>query len=192
MKLFIILLTATSIILQAQQIEVGVKTSVTLTDQIKYAPDKSVPVSIGGTIEIKLPANFAIEADLLYKRLRSNSSYNLFPEGPYISNTKGESLDLPVIGKYYFRPTRGWRPFLGTGWALRRTWQETEIRQNNGRDLFSRPSEIGIGAVVSAGARYEYRRVKLAPELRYTRWGAGNDFPRRNPNQLELLFGISF
>ena len=191
MKLFIFLLTATSIMLQAQQIEVGVKTSVTLTDQIKYAPDKSVPVSIGGTIEIKLPANFAIEADLLYKRLRSNSSYT-FPEGPYISNAKGESLELPVIGKYYFRPTRGWRPFLGTGWALRRTWQETETSQPNGRTLFNRPSDIDVGAVVSTGARYEDRRVKLAPELRYTRWGSGTDFPRRNPNQLELLFGISF
>lgn len=191
MKLFIFLLTATSILLQAQQIEVGVKTSVTLTDQIKYAPDKSVPVSVGGTIEIKLPANFAIEADLLYKRLRSNASYT-FPEGPYIVKTKGESLELPVIGKYYFRPTRGWRPFLGTGWALRRTWQETETRQNSRRDLFNRPSEIDVGAVVATGIRYEYRRVKLAPELRYTRWGSGTDFPRRNPNQLELLFGISF
>lgn len=191
MKLFIFLLTATSILLQAQQVEVGVKGGFVFTDQLKYTPDNSKPYTIGGSVEIKLPANFAIEANLLYKRLRSNSSYT-FPDGPYISTSKGESLELPVIGKYYFRTTRGWRPFLGTGWALRRTWQETETRQNSGRDLFSRPSDIGVGAVVSTGARYQYHRVKLAPELRYTRWGTGNEFPRRNPNQLELLFGVSF
>lgn len=190
MKLFVLALTVTSILLQAQQIEVGAKGGFVFTDQLKYTPDKSKPYTIGGSVEIKLPANFAIEADLLYKRLRSNYSYT-FQDGPYVSNTKGDSLELPVIGKYYFRPTRGWRPFLGTGWALRRTWQETETRQNSRRDLFSRPSDIGVGAVVSTGARYEYRRVKLAPELRYIRWGSGTDF-LRNPNQLELLFGVSF
>ena len=177
--------------LQAQQVEVGVKGGFVFTDQLKHPSDNSRPYTIGGSVEIKLPANFAIEADLLYKRLRSDFRYTL-QDGPYISNSKGESLELPVIGKYYFRPTRGWRPFLGTGWALRRTWQETETSQPNGRTLLSRPSEIGVGAVASAGARYEYRRVKFAPELRYTRWGSGTDFPRRNPNQLELLFGVSF
>lgn len=187
MKLFFLALTITSILLQAQQIEVGIKGGFVFTDPLKYTPDKSKPYTIGGTVEVKLPANFAIEADLLYKRLHSN-----FQESTYIFNSKGDSLELPVIGKYYFRPTRGWRPFLGTGWAVRRTWQETETRQNGARDLFSRPSDIGVGAVVSAGARYQYHRVKLTPELRYSRWGAGNEFPRRNPNQLELLFGVSF
>lgn len=157
----------------------------------KFSPDNSRPATIGGSVEVKLPAGFTIEADLLYKRLRSSSSV-AFTNGVYNIDTKGDSLELPVIGKYYFRPIRGWRPFVGTGWALRRTWQQTETRQNSGRDLLSRPSDIGVGAVASAGARYEYRRLKLAPELRYTRWGSASEFPRRNPNQLELLFGVSF
>ena len=129
MKLFFLALTTTSILLQAQQVEVGVKGGFVFTDRLKYLPDDSRPYTIGGSVEIKLPANFAIEADLLYKRLRSTTRFT-FQDGPYISTSKGDSLELPVIGKYYFRPTRGWRPFLGTGWALRRTWQETETRQN--------------------------------------------------------------
>ena len=190
MKLFLVLIAATVISLQAQPVEVGVKGGFVLTNQLINRPDSSKPYTIGGSVEVKLPHAFAIEADVLYKRVGADSIFTF--DGPSAIRSRGNSWELPVIGKYYFRPTRGWRPFLGTGWALRRTWQETETRQNSRRDLFSRPSDIGVGAVVSTGARYQYHRVKLAPELRYTRWGAGNDVPRRNPNQLELLFGVSF
>ena len=81
MKLFIFLLTATSILLQAQQVEVGVKGGFVFTDQLKFSTDNSRPYTIGGSVEIKLPANFAIEADRLYKRLRSDFRYTL-QDGP--------------------------------------------------------------------------------------------------------------
>lgn len=52
----------------AQAVSFGVLGGVTLTDPLSYR-DESRPYIIGGSIEVRLPARFAVEADILYRAL---------------------------------------------------------------------------------------------------------------------------
>ena len=97
-----------------------------------------------------------------------------------------------MLGKYYFSGnTSTVRPFASAGFAFRNIWFE-EGRGNR----FLQASRAGstepaVGAVFGAGAAFKIWRLKLAPEVRYTRWGELN-YPATNPNQAQALLGINF
>ncbi len=74
---FVILLAAP---LCAQSISIGGKIGVPFADPMgRYG--ESRPYGIGPTVEVRLPAGFAIEASALYRRLGRTDSYNYGPDG---------------------------------------------------------------------------------------------------------------
>lgn len=185
------------------------KGGVVTTDLTPHGTDEFKRYTVGPVIEVKLPHRFAIEAGALYKRTGTSSSISLFPPGTsqvdvtlvgVTRRVRGNSWEVPVLGKYYFRPYRSFTPFLSSGWALRRIWTDVEgVSVGNLQPpvvpapyRYSDKSDLGVGAVVAAGARFQYGHFKFAPELRYTRWGAQDAAYRTNRNQLEVLFGITF
>ena len=127
--LFLLVSIATNQVASAQLVSIGVKGGVPFLDTNEHG-DESRPYIIGPSVEIRLPAGFAIEVDALYRRIGDTLGFNASSIGAglnvipstsfYIDRQRGNDWEFPFLGKYYFRPrTAGWQPFLSTGWALR-------------------------------------------------------------------------
>jgi len=163
---------------------------------------------VGPSVEFRLPAGCAVEADALYQRIGSTFTSAFIPPGPSVltgattlvnTQSRGNSWQFPILGKYYFRPQKaGWQPFVGTGFAFGTTWfHQQTATVASGQNLVQFPlsqpghwSDTNLGAMVTAGARYRIGRWAFSPEFRYTYWGA-NSYPQRQ-NSTALLMGISF
>jgi hypothetical protein len=185
----------------AQLISVGAVGGVPITDT-NGRTDESRPYIVGGSVEVRLPARFALEADDLYRRV-GNTSYFGYASGAVFAvsadRRRGNSWEFPLLGKYYFRRTSAWQPFIGTGFTFRTigvndtanvtTSDSTGALQTSLiRGSFREPLEVG--ATVVGGVRFHYGRIAILPQVRYTRWGGSNDLTRNN--ETSFLLGIAF
>jgi hypothetical protein len=196
-----------------QALSIGVKGGISLVDQT-VSKDESRPYLVGPSVEFRLPAGLAIEADALYQRIGNTVSFGygpgvilagsgfsmLSPILPFISRERGNSWEFPLLGKYYFRPrSEGWQPFVATGYALRTVgfhYAATETLTDESGALHTMSyrndsrSSLGVGAVFAAGVRFRAGRFSLLPEARYTRWGGSDNQLRKN--EAGLILGVSF
>jgi hypothetical protein len=86
--------------------------------------------------------------------------------------TRGNSWELPILGKYYFTDRRSIvRPFASSGFSLRKTWFDDGDRYGSiGRPgqrrtgPFDGSSDLGAGAVVSGGASFGGWKCGLHPK----------------------------
>ena len=182
----------------AQLISVGALGGVRPTDGVSYG-DESRPYIVGGSVELHLPAQFAIEADALYQRIGDTSiffSINGPVSNSFTTRERGNSWEFPLLVKYYFRsPTASWQPFIGTGYSLRTisfhtdsTFSPDDLSPLNFRSDFR--AGLSVGASVVGGLRFHYGHLAFLPQARYTRWGDSND--NINSNEVMLLLGLSF
>jgi hypothetical protein len=186
----------------AQAVSIGVKGCIPLTEA--GYNDESRPFLAGASLEIRLPASFAIEADVLYRRIGNTINFGSSLNGvtnSIISRQRGNSWEFPVLGKYYFRPrTSKWQPFAATGYAFRGTQVRSDssvttteasgvTRTSPFHFGFGHP--LGVGAVFAGGVRVRAGRFALLPELRYTRWG-GSESNLTRRNEAGVLLGINF
>lgn len=174
---------------QLRPVELGFKAGVPLSElaNVKGADtaggDHSLPFTAGGLLQLNLPIGFAIEANVLYKRpgyelgaLRERSSQWEFP-----FLLKGYPLGRnPVI-----------QPYTGAGISFRHT--STNVSGGGS-------GEANRGLVLAAGVRNGPGRIKISPELRFTRWfgstrlfnGPLGGRAETGQNQLEILVGVTF
>ena len=195
-------------ICQAQLVSFGVTGGVPLLDRTTNSSDESRPYIVGPSIEVRLPAGFAIEAAALYQRIGNNHTFQLIippgTAGPGLTffndRLRGNSWQFPLIGKYYFRSRASWQPFIGTGWAVRAVGvhqriKETTVDASGVSRTFSfkndSRADVAVGAVFAAGLRYRVNRIAFTPEVRYTRWGSSNNFLLRK-DEASFLLGIHF
>ena len=115
-----------SSLLAAQSFTFGVKGGAFITDPAEQF-DQSRPYVVGPSIELALPARFAVEADALYSRFGSS----LFSATSSGSRIRGNSWEFPILGKYYFAGrSSAIQPFASAGMAFRQTWlDESRERQ---------------------------------------------------------------
>jgi hypothetical protein len=171
----------------------------------------------GAGLILRLPHGFGAEVDALYKRLGYDlTSTN--PEIPVIDEhtwTTANSWEFPLLVVY--RPPRLLHigPRLSAGVSFRAVTGEgttgqcspssnqyaafcpvtAPTPQTNDGHLTTRSS---FGGAFGAGIETRAGRVRLKPEIRYTRWraDAGDTGPvfdlRSNPNQIDFLLGIGF
>jgi opacity protein-like surface antigen len=203
MKKYFVLaaLIAAAQIASGQTVSVGALGGVPVTDTTGYS-DQSRPYIVGGSVEVQLPAGFALEANALYRRV-GNTTYSGIASGTgsglFIIRERGNSWEFPLLGKYYFRRTSGWQPFLGTGFAFR----TVEVKDSGNlvttnasgspqtvlvEGTFREPLEVG--ATVAGGVRFHYRRLAVLPQVRYTRWGGTSAVVRSN--ETSFLLGLMF
>jgi len=178
-RLALLFLFATGFAISAfgQSFGVGLKGGFGLTDSFSNTSGSKDYV-IGPTFEIRLPFSLAVEADALYRPLNETSSTSI------------SSWEIPVVAKYRFHAPIV-RPYIEAGPSFR-------ALGNLGIDLSSvgeRLSDKGFTA--GAGVEFKIPFIRIAPELRYTHWGADYNVPASgaipsNQNQAELLVGVSF
>jgi len=207
-------------IIHAQIVSVGALGGVPLIDQTNtyndsFVHDESRPYIVGASIEFKLPAGFAIEADALYQRVGNTFQYpingvSIISSGtsvtelfPNITRNRANAWEFPLLGKHYFRRNSAWQPFLGVGPAFRtasfhQTGNETFINEGTGmvsvgqtisfNDNFH--SDLEVGATVAAGLRYRKGHLAFLPQFRYTRWAGSNSTLRKD--EANFMLGVSF
>ncbi len=195
--LFFALILAAGSSASAQLVSVGALGGVRLTDVFDYN-DQSRIYDVGGSIEFRLPAGFAVEADALYQRV--GYSYGLIDFNGAFSagetfRERANLWEFPLLGKYYFRASgAAWRPFLGTGFAFRTGSLHSDTTDFSATPFtqFHGDSRLNVqpGAEVAAGIRFRLGPVTLLPQPRYTYWGYSNQ--GLGKNEVTLLLGVSF
>ena len=194
-------LSAVSLILfcglsYGQHISFGVKSGVPLTDAfsdqtthsidtITHSFSDSKNFVIGPVIEFGLPLGFAVEADALYRPLNLTTDLTIVPSHITHNSTDITSWEFPILGKYYFFHTPGLHPYVEAGPIFRAVGHEAPYLSN-------------AGAALGGGVNIQIWKLRIMPELRYSRWGhdatvasAVTAFPS-NLNQAEFLIGIGF
>jgi hypothetical protein len=145
---------------------------------------------LGGMLEVQLPGDFAVEAEVLYRPLPGVSINTIFPaSGPAVTQRynlpAANTWEFPVMLKWNLPSLLIWgpvRPFLEGGPAFR-TSQD---------DLGAQPSQFGVTA--GMGAAIQFGNLRVAPTIRYTRWNGDASFPNypTKADQLEFLTSVAW
>jgi len=141
---------------------------------------------VGPMIELHLPLGFSVEADGLYRPLNVVIQNQIVPQ-PTIFRTEMNvsSWEFPILGKFRL-PTPLIKPYVDAGPSFRTLGSNLSFLSNK-------------GITVGLGVELKISRLRIAPEIRYTRWGSDSKPSvsslvsiASNTNQGEFLVGISF
>lgn len=185
-----------------QSVSFGIKAGVPLTDALPVYSDSRYSVATqrwtaGVTAELGLPASLSVGADLLYRRF-SWAYSDTNPPGSSASNIG--HWELPVYAKYRFGGQLA-RPFVEAGFDFDLAHASTAFTSamlTTTVSGSSSSSQWGRGFLVGGGVEIKVPLLKIAPEVRYTRWQKGvfQDSPSvvggSERNQLEILVGVRF
>ncbi len=176
----------------SQLLSLGVKAGVPLTDAYNdlFVPDGGAShfndhYVIGPTAEIHLPFHLSVEADALYRHSGFGVNGGFLggiPNGIFSVN----DWQVPVLGKYElpfgFGPLHA---FADAGPVYRHVSSNTSYPPQN-------PSSAGFA--VGGGVTLKVLHIRIAPEIRYTRWAetAFNYFSVSTANQADFLVGFTF
>jgi hypothetical protein len=181
MKQFTFLFCFCAAISYGQSITAGVKGGGLFTEPAESA-DRSRRYVAGAVVELGFGPRFAVEGNALYSRF-----------GSAVGPVRAHSVEFPVLGKFYFAD-RGSavRPYASAGFSIRNMWLDYPPRLGTGRNV-QRTSltDPAVGAAFAGGVSIGTWRLRISPELRYTRWG-GYNYPATNPHTLQALVGITF
>jgi hypothetical protein len=202
----------------AQSISVGAKGGAVLTNDMEYVTggnSESKRYTFGPAFEFGLPWNMGIEASVLYRRVGYTSSQLL---GDAYVRARSDWWEIPILAKYYLplsiAPVQ---PFVSGGYALRRLsntvrdsvfmnalriengqWIRETLRFHENWNLQNNPSH---GIAFGGGLLFRSGRVRISPEIRYTRWLGGLPFDesgsrgfsvQSSRNQLNLMLALTF
>jgi len=197
-----------------QPLSVGVKGGIPFTDFLEtVSGDRALLSSsqnhyiVGPTFELRLPAGFAVEIDLLYRRFSYNLTTTLV-NGISSARTTGNDWEFPLLVKKRFSSGQI-RPFVDAGLnfnkigGLKQSIQSIVSGQFSNVTNSSKPPELkndfSTGFVAGVGLELNLLFLKISPEIRYTRWGAerfssvfSTGSLNSNQNQGEFLVGFSF
>ncbi|RPJ19743.1 MAG: PorT family protein, partial [Planctomycetaceae bacterium] len=137
---------------------------------------------VGPSFDVRLFPHLSLGVEALYKPLHYDEAAS-YRNGVVIGFAPATVVtwQFPVLAKYKF-PLRRVKPFLEAGPSFRAA----------GNLNSSNPSHFGISA--GLGVEAQWRRLNIAPRLRYTRWAKDPWFagvPTR-ADQLEFLVGIGY
>lgn len=176
----------------AQPFSVGVKLGAPVTDAFNVAAGEyrntSLRLVVGPTVEVRLPLGFAIEVDALYQHV----SYD-FASRALASRASANSWEFPVLAKYR-TPFPLVKPYVEGGLAFNHIGNVSSLAGD-----LKHSSNAGI--VLGAGIEIKVIKLRISPEIRYTRWtlesiqaiGSVNTSTlTSNQNQADVLIGFSF
>jgi hypothetical protein len=214
-QLILPLFFAATLTAQAQRFSFGVRAGAPVTAALPYdsSPFSMVDTgrwTVGPTAEVRLFSHLSVEADALFRGYRSQSSGAFILAGtspvslqtPPVSvfsrrNTK--EWDFPLLLKYRFQAGR-MHPFVDAGFQFAHASSDFTISCFAGPDICS---AAGIGSSVTSqnsfsvsvnrqgpaagvGIEFKFGKVKISPEVRYTR------LTRPNANEVTVLAGFTF
>lgn len=160
--------------------------------------------TVGPTVELHLPFRLSVEFDALFRGYQSGNAFPIqfgtdLPAVSYAFQQDVKAWDFPLLLKYRF-PVQRIVPFIAAGASW--THESRDISYSYScvgpesclpSELPSLPSSgqrvdsaIRNGAVGAAGIEFQLGKVRISPEVRYTRLAD----PRTN--QVSILVGFTF
>ncbi len=211
-KLLLGIFCTTALAFPADFLSFGVKGGVPLNDafntastgQIRYVTNTK-RYAVGPELDINLPLGLGIEIDALYRRLNFESTSNqvdIFVRRATTAN----AWDFPLLLKWRLAPGPI-KPYFSVGPTFRGLSNLTQrvetffAPSRPQRSETTTPAELenrfNTGFTIGGGLQLGGPRVKLSPEIRYTRWGwqnfrSVNGLLSTNPDQVEFLVGLTF
>jgi hypothetical protein len=190
----------------SQLVSFGFKGGVPLADPLISSSGGSGGTShgvhryvVGVTGELHLPFGFSFEVDALYRRLDYDTTFVTFVTTPSEffettstqvtqTHTTGNDWQFPFLAKYHFKQFALARPFVDGGVTFRHV-------NFSGATIISNPNTAGV--TVGGGVGFKLLLLRIAPEIRYTRFptnifGPNYNFIRSSPNQVDFLVGLTF
>jgi opacity protein-like surface antigen len=185
----------------AQPLSIGVRGGVPLNDFLDRFEQLENPAAfvkdtnryiVGPTVALHLPLGFSVVFDALYRKI--GYSYTL-PTGEQLS-TSGNMWQFPVLLQWAFVPGP-LKPFVDAGPSFQHISGLKDLTT-----AVTSPSELhndsSVGLTFGIGLQLKFGRMRIEPELRYTRWGADsltnplNTVLNINKNQGDFLVGLTF
>lgn len=203
MRSSLVLLFSAALTCSAQaglNVSFGVKAGVPATDApFQYGTlTGKARWTAGPAIEVRLSHHLSVELDALYRgadiQIQSVAGSSLAPTVFWSTGTT-RAWDFPVLLKYRILdgPTR---PFVSAGFSG--IHESADLTGSCSGPLCLLPTDQTasawksvvntnrIGATVAAGLEFSLGRIKIAPELRFTR------VSHPNGNMVDLLVGFTF
>ena len=197
MKIFVVsLFLLTSAF--GQSLSVGIRGGVPFTgahsdltthgvDVISRSFSDSNHYIVGPMVELHLPFGFSVEADGLYRPLNVTTESQVAPQQTVFRTSKDvSSWEFPIMGKFRIPVLPLIKPYVGAGPNFRVAGSDLSFVSNK-------------GLAVGLGVELKISKLRIAPEVRYTRWGSDTKLTvgnvvsvASNTNQGEFLVGISF
>jgi len=159
-------------------------------------------------VEFGLPFGLAIEVDGLYHRQGYEATEQVV-RGSGVLSERGNSWEFPVLLKYKL-PVQKIKPFAEVGMAPRvisgniAESGSTLIGGPGVDNPFSDTRKMNIdasyGVVAGGGVQFNFGRLRLSPEVRYTHWMStpvsgfsldGHSYGSTQ-NQADVLVGIGW
>ena len=140
---------------------------------------------LGPTLELRLPFGLAVEADALYRPMefQIQETISLLLSTRFTLVERGDVWEFPILAKYRL-PLHVVKPYLAAGPSFRAT------SSSLGKYMSGTGISAGIGIETRVGP------LVVAPEVRYTHWGADGAYASPNhltsySNQVEFLIGLA-
>lgn len=203
MKTYLLLLLAS--ITSFAQIGVGVKGGLPLTDIFESETASAVVDAeryiVGPMIEIRLPAGLAIEGNALYTKANL-SSIGGVAGTVFTSAFDTNAWEFPVLLKKKFGGANAIagsvRPYIGAGASFRRLTGLTDLGAFITGNQQGTVDRNNTGFVIGGGVEIRALFLRIAPEVRFTRWGTDHfteglaNIFKTNRNQGQFLVGLYF
>ncbi len=165
---------------------VGVPIRGSFVEKVSDPTNDLVPSTMnfagGPSVELLLPFGLGVEVDAIYKR----TTIDMVSEQGTTSDT-ASSWEFPLLAKVRL-PGAVLRPYVAGGAAFRRF--------SNLKAFATGVDSTVHGFVAGAGLELHFSKIRISPELRYTRWSSidpnSNSPLRNNRNQADFLVGITF
>jgi hypothetical protein len=193
--------------LYAQRISIGAEAGVPLTESFDtgfiyrgtFVPATS-RYTVGPALELRLNGRFSAEFSALYQPFSFQESGIIGV--PSSRKTTGGLWQFPVLLRYSFfeGPIR---PFVAVGPSFQAAAKITasDMTVVDPTPVISHPEPTRraiAGVAAGGGLQFSIGRLRISPELRYTRWGVENfDFTQTNHvgtklNQFQVLVAVMF
>jgi opacity protein-like surface antigen len=180
------------------------------------------PFTVGPVLDVGLPHGFGIELGAMYKRVTQQGEQTiavgpLYPDrypdpdpnsegDPLIYQRStvsgtGHSWEFPVAGQYHFS-LHSTRPYLEAGIVYNQLSNIFESYTGDGQQSpLQFPAVISVpttsssnrtGLLLGAGLEFRLEKIRVAPGLRYTRYGTVDSNKISSTNALDFLVGFTF
>jgi outer membrane protein with beta-barrel domain len=174
-----------TLVAHAQIASFGVKAGVPVTSAVPYAGLDQEPGrwEVGLTAEFHLISGLSAEVDALFR----GYAFVLHDGAPAANSYRldAKAWDFPFLLKYRFLggPVR---PFVDVGYSL--THESFDESTLVGQ---TKNSRNGSGPAGGVGVEFKFRKVRIAPEARYTH-PFHSGITGSNGNLLTVLVGLTF
>lgn len=201
---------AASALCMAQRVWLGGEVGARTTADVSGSADSESRWYVAGpSLSVELGRGFAVSAGLLYHRFGYRTGDGGF-FGSFASSTRANVWELPLLVERRFAKGPTGRPFVIAGysprWILGREHSEgfslnpgTGERSNYAFDAKWLPG-ASHGLAAGGGLEYEWRRIRILPQVRYMRWnrdvidlqGSHGFHVNAAQNEVRAMVGIRF